>query len=77
VSDVFEKGWNVIRFRRTLLGETAGMWQKMQRATHYAVRSASLSSGEDSCRWLLRNSGKFTVRSMYLALKMCGWLGSL
>jgi hypothetical protein len=37
VSDVFEKGWNVIRFRRTLLGETAGMWQKMQRATHYAV----------------------------------------
>lgn len=33
-------------------------------------RGIKLCECENSCRWLLTKYGKFTVNSMYLALKM-------
>lgn len=66
VARVFDKGWGCIRFRRTLWGETAVMWEQLQNLCADVV----LTDDEDSLSWTLTKSGIFSVQSMYLALKI-------
>ena len=47
-------------------GETAALWQELQ----LLCADVNLNDDEDRCRWILTKSGKFSERSMYLALKM-------
>ena len=66
IAEVFETNWTNIKFRRTLWGETAAMWQELQTL----CMGVSLVEGEDRCRWVLTKSGNFSVKSTYLALKL-------
>lgn len=63
VAEVFEEGWNCVRFRRTLQGETANMWMELQNLCGEVV----LTEQRDKCKWLLEKSGQFTVKSLYSA----------
>ena len=66
VAKVFSDGWGGVRFRRTLSGETDEMWKEIQ----LTCRDVSLSDNRDKCSWLLSSSGKFSVKSLYTAIKI-------
>ena len=58
---MFEEGWSCVRFRRTLQGETAALWNELQQLC-VGVR---LTEERGRCKWLLENSGNFNIKSMY------------
>ena len=66
VAAVLNTNWVAIKFRRVLWGETALMWQNLKDLCAH-IR---LVEEEDRCKWLLTKSGSFSVKSMYLALKL-------
>ncbi|KAG8060373.1 hypothetical protein GUJ93_ZPchr0002g26796 [Zizania palustris] len=65
VAEVFKSNWNVLKFRRDLVGSRFQSWIKMKRECSSIV----LSDTKDSVLWSLTSKGTFTVSSFYLALK--------
>lgn len=65
VAKALSENMSLIRFRRILWGDTADMWFELKDICGKVV----LNDQEDKCTWLLTKSGRFSVRSLYLALK--------
>lgn len=65
VAKALSDNMSLIRFRRVLWGETADMWYELKNICSRVV----LNDQNDRCSWLLTKSRKFSVRSLYLALK--------
>ena len=61
VAKVFTLEFNCIRFRRCLHGETLDMWNKLLDMCGQVI----LSDKPDKVKWLLTNSGSFSVKSLY------------
>jgi hypothetical protein len=49
-----------------LLGETIILWNQLKDMCGQVI----LTYEKDSSRWILEKSGKFKVKSLYLALKL-------
>lgn len=62
---VFTEGWNVIRFRRTLVGDTLRQWEALKSSCSLV----SLSDRKDKLFWKLEARGTFSVGSLYRSLK--------
>jgi hypothetical protein len=67
VSRIEDEGWGVVRFRRTLHGETAEQWTNLKNL----VYAFQLNDEPDRLNWTTR-SIMFTIKSLYLQLRSDG-----
>ena len=65
VHQVFTSRWQILKFRRTLSGETLQMWEELKNV----CADVSLRDHPDTLIWKLDPKG-FSVRSVYRTLKM-------
>jgi hypothetical protein len=70
MSKVNNEGRDVIRFRRTLYGETLQQWKEMK----VIVDGVQLSDGDGAykVKWKIGSSGNFRVKDLYLQLRAEG-----
>lgn len=62
---VFTEGWGVIRFRRSLVGETLRQWEALKNSCELVA----LVDRKDKLFWKLEARGRFSVGSLYRSLK--------
>jgi hypothetical protein len=68
VHQVFAAGIRNFRFRRAIVGEKLVHWDKLKAL----CMNVTLNDNEDDALvWTLSSSGKFSVKSFYLAMKSC------
>ena len=60
-----EEGWELFRFRRTLLGDSLAQWENLKSI----VDGIQLNDQHDRVRWTIGSSGKFKVKNLYLQLR--------
>jgi hypothetical protein len=68
VRKAFDEGLGNMAFRRTLVGAKQDMSADLKKL----CESITFSEEQDTLYWLLTESGKFTVKSFYLALQNFG-----
>ena len=61
VAEAIQKGWQDFRFRRTLYGETLGLWNSLKSR----CEEVTMGGGKDKIKWTLTSDHKFTVGSLY------------
>lgn len=66
VGDVFNEGWDVITFRRTLWGKNLRSWNKLQEV----CKEVKMNNDNDKLVWKLTTNKQFRVNSFYKTLKI-------
>ena len=61
VKQIFDKGFDNVRFRRTLWGDRLDLWTHIKDA----CAGVALNNEKDVITWTLTKNKKFTVKSMY------------
>ena len=61
MAEAIQKGWQGFRFRRTLHGETLGLWNNLRSRSE----DIEMKGGKDKITWSLNANGIFTVKSLY------------
>jgi hypothetical protein len=60
-----QEGWDMIQFKRALVGETLQQWGELKEL----VNNVQLLDGKDRARWKIGSSGQFRVKDLYLQLR--------
>ena len=68
VYEAIQKGWKGFRFRRTLHGETLGLWNALQSR----CETIKMNGGKDKIEWTLTADKRFSVKSLYKELITSG-----
>ena len=68
VEEAIQKGWHGFKFRRTLHGETLGLWNCLKKR----CEEIQMQGGADKVLWTLTADHKFSVGSLYRKLIAVG-----
>ena len=64
MAEAIQKGWRGFRFRRTLYGDTLGLWNSLKSR----CEEIEMKGGNDKILWSLNANVKFIVKSFYRKL---------
>jgi hypothetical protein len=68
VKKLKQQGWDMIQFRRTLLGDALQQWDALKDM----VDRIQLTEGKDRVKWKIETSGQFRVKDLYLQMRAEG-----
>jgi hypothetical protein len=63
-----QQGWDMIQFRRTLLGDALQQWDTLKNM----VDGIQVTEGKDRVKWKIGTSCQFRVKDLYLQMRAEG-----